>query len=224
MNEGARDLGQVMLTVNEIFHSIQGESTHTGRPCVFVRLTGCDLRCVWCDTTYSFHEGRKLEVDDVVADVEQYRCDLVEITGGEPLLQEDVYPLMDRLLASGATVLLETGGHASVARVPAAVVKVMDIKCPGSGECHRNAWENVSRLTDRDQVKFVIADRVDYEFARDVLRRHTLETRCGAVLFSAVHNVLPPARLAEWVLDDRLPVRLQIQLHKHLWGAETRGV
>ena len=213
-----------MLTVNEIFHSIQGESTHTGRPCVFVRLTGCDLRCVWCDTPYAFHEGRKLDVDEVVAAVEQYRCDLVEITGGEPLLQEDVYPLMDRLLATGATVLLETGGHVSVARVPAAVVKVVDVKCPGSGECDRNAWDNLSRLTDRDQVKFVIADRVDYEFARDVVRRHTLETRCGTVLFSAVHNVLPPARLAEWMLADRLPVRLQIQLHKHLWGAETRGV
>ena len=213
-----------MLTVNEIFHSIQGESTHTGRPCVFVRLTGCDLRCVWCDTPYAFHEGRKLDVDEVVAAVEQYRCDLVEITGGEPLLQEDVYPLMDRLLATGATVLLETGGHVSVARVPAAVVKVVDVKCPGSGECDRNAWENLSRLTDRDQVKFVIADRVDYEFARDVVRRHTLETRCGTVLFSAVHDLLPPARLAEWMLADRLPVRLQIQLHKHLWGAETRGV
>ena len=213
-----------MLTVNEIFHSIQGESTHTGRPCVFVRLTGCDLRCVWCDTPYAFHEGRKLDVDEVVAAVEQYRCDLVEITGGEPLLQEDVYPLMDRLLATGATVLLETGGHVSVARVPAAIVKVVDVKCPGSGECDRNAWDNLSRLTDRDQVKFVIADRVDYEFARDVVRRHTLETRCGTVLFSAVHDLLPPARLAEWMLADRLPVRLQIQLHKHLWGAETRGV
>jgi 7-carboxy-7-deazaguanine synthase len=213
-----------MLTVNEIFHSIQGESTHTGRPCVFVRLTGCDLRCVWCDTPYAFHEGRKLDVDEVVAAVEQYRCDLVEITGGEPLLQEDVYPLMDRLLATGATVLLETGGHVSVARVPAAVVKVVDVKCPGSGECDRNAWDNLSRLTDRDQVKFVIADRVDYEFARDVVRRHTLETRCGTVLFSAVHDLLPPAPLAEWMLADRLPVRLQIQLHKHLWGAETRGV
>ena len=224
MDVCARDLGQMMLTVNEIFHSLQGESGYAGRPCVFVRLTGCDLRCVWCDTAYAFHEGRKLDVDEVVADVEQYRCDLVEITGGEPLLQEDVYPLMDRLLASGATVLLETGGHASVARVPAMVVKVIDVKCPGSGESDRNAWDNLSRLTDRDQVKFVIADRVDYEFARDVVRRHTLETRCGAVLFSAVHDVLPPARLAEWLLADRLPVRLQIQLHKHLWGSETRGV
>ena len=213
-----------MLTVNEIFYSIQGESTYAGRPCVFVRLTGCDLRCGWCDTSYAFHEGRSLDVDAVAADVAQYRCGLVEITGGEPLLQDDVYPLMDRLLAAGATVLLETGGHRSVARVPPAVVKVLDVKCPGSGESARNAWDNLSRLTGHDQVKFVITDRVDYEFARDVVRRHTLETRCGAILFSGVHGLLPPARLAEWVLADRLPVALQIQLHKHLWGAETRGV
>ena len=213
-----------MLTVNEIFHSIQGESDHVGRPCVFVRLTACDLRCVWCDTPYAFHEGRTRKVDDVVAEVAKYRCGLVEITGGEPLLQDDVYLLMDRLLASGATVLLETGGHLSVARVPPAVIKVMDVKCPGSGECARNAWDNLSRLTAHDQVKFVIADRIDYEFARDVVRRHALETQCAAVLFSPVHEMLSPAGLAEWVLDDRLGVRLQVQVHKYVWGAETRGV
>ena len=213
-----------MLTINEIFLSIQGESTYTGQPCVFVRLTGCNLRCVWCDTPYAFQDGRTLDVDEVVTAVRQYQCDLVEITGGEPLLQEDVYPLIDRLLTAGTTVLLETGGHVSVTRVPDAVVKVLDVKCPGSGECDRNLWENLTRLTDRDQVKFVIADRVDYEFARDVLQRHALETRCGTVLFSAVHDVLPSVRLAEWVLADHLPVRLQIQLHKYLWGAETRGV
>jgi 7-carboxy-7-deazaguanine synthase len=138
-----------MLTVNEIFHSIQGESDQAGRPCVFVRLTACDLRCVWCDTPYAFHEGHKLEVEQVVAQVAAYGCDLVEITGGEPLLQEDVYGLMERLLASGATVMLETGGHLSVTRVPAAVVKVMDVKCPGSGECDRNLWGNLSSLTAR---------------------------------------------------------------------------
>ena len=213
-----------MLTVNEIFYSIQGESDQVGRPCVFVRLTGCDLRCVWCDTPYAFHEGRKLDVDAVVAEVARYQCDLVEVTGGEPLLQADVYPLLDRLLGAGITVLLETGGHVSVERVPPAVVKVLDVKCPASGESERTAWDNLSRLTDRDQVKFVIADRPDYEFARDVVRRHTLAARCGAVLFSPVHDQLPPAQLAGWVLDDRLPVRLQIQLHKHLWGAGTRGV
>ncbi|HJN45615.1 MAG: 7-carboxy-7-deazaguanine synthase [Acidobacteria bacterium] len=213
-----------MLTVNEIFYSIQGESDQSGRPCVFVRLTGCDLRCVWCDTPYAFRDGRALEVADVIAEVGQYRCDLVEITGGEPLLQEDVYPLMDRLVADGATVLLETGGQLDVGRVPTSVIKVMDIKCPGSAESGRNVWGNLERLTNRDQVKFIIADRVDYEFARDVVRRHTLATRCGAVLFSPVHDALPPARLGEWVLGDHLPVRVQIQLHKYLWGAETRGV
>ena len=213
-----------MLTVNEIFYSIQGESDHAGRPCVFVRLTACDLRCVWCDTPYAFHEGRPREVDDVVAEVEGYGCPLVEITGGEPLLQPDVYALMDRLLAAGATVLLETGGHVSLERVPAEVVKIMDVKCPGSGESHRNAWDNLARLAGRDQVKFVIADRADYEYARGVVRRHGLEARSSAVLFSPVHGVLPPERLAEWVLVDRLPVRLQVQLHKYLWGAETRGV
>ena len=213
-----------MLTVNEIFYSIQGESDHVGRPCVFVRLTACDLRCVWCDTPYAFHEGRKFEVSEIVAEVERYRCGLVEITGGEPLLQEDVYPLMDRLLESGVTVLLETGGHLSVARVPPAVIKVIDVKCPGSGETDRNAWDNLSRLEGHDQVKFVITDRVDYEFARDLVRQHGLETRCAALLFSPVHGVLPPARLADWVLADRLPVRLQVQLHKYVWGAETRGV
>ena len=213
-----------MLTVNEIFYSIQGESDHVGRPCVFVRLTACDLRCVWCDTPYAFHEGRKFEVSEIVAEVERYRCGLVEITGGEPLLQEDVYPLMDRLLESGVTVLLETGGHLSVARVPPAVIKVIDVKCPGSGETDRNAWDNLSRLESHDQVKFVITDRIDYEFARDLVRQHGLETRCAALLFSPVHGVLPPAQLADWVLADRLPVRLQVQLHKYVWGAETRGV
>ena len=213
-----------MLTVNEIFHSIQGESDYAGRPCVFVRLTACDLRCAWCDTPYAFHEGRKREVADVVAEVEGYGCPLVEVTGGEPLLQPDVYPLMDRLLAGGATVLLETGGHVSLERVPAGVVKIMDVKCPGSRESHRNDWDNLGRLAGRDQVKFVVADRADYEYAREVVRRHRLDARSAAVLFSPVHGVLPPERLAEWVLADRLGVRLQVQLHKYLWGAEARGV
>ncbi len=213
-----------MLTVNEIFHSIQGESDQAGRPCVFVRLTACDLRCVWCDTPYAFHEGHKLEVEQVVAQVAAYGCDLVEITGGEPLLQEEVYGLMERLLASGATVMLETGGHLSVARVPAAVVKIMDVKCPGSGECDRNLWDNLSSLSGRDQIKFVIADRTDYEFAREITLRHGLDQRCAAVHFSPVHDVLPPATLAKWVLADRLAVRVQVQLHKYLWAPDMRGV
>ena len=213
-----------MLTINEIFHSIQGESTYAGAPCVFVRLTACDLRCTWCDTPYAFTEGTKRTVADVVESVLAFGCPLVEITGGEPLLQEDVYPLMTELRSRGLTVLLETGGHISVDRVPEGVVRIVDVKCPGSGESARNHWPNLDRVGPRDEVKFVIQDRADYEFAREVARRHALAERCGAVLFSPVHGVLPPAELAAWILADRLPVRLQLQVHKYIWGAHARGV
>lgn len=213
-----------MLTVNEIFYSIQGESTRVGEPCVFVRLTACDLRCVWCDTAYAFYEGRKMSVDEVVAAVEQYECPLVEVTGGEPLLQPDVFPLMSRLLECGKQVLLETGGHRSIADVPPGVVRIMDVKCPGSGESARNDWANLARLAPADQVKFVLTDRTDYEFARDVVRRESLADRVAAVLFSPAHGVLHARQLAEWILADRLPVRLQLQAHKFIWSPETRGV
>jgi 7-carboxy-7-deazaguanine synthase len=213
-----------VLTINEIFHSIQGESTHSGRPCVFVRLTACDLRCSWCDTPYAFTEGRKMSIDDVVSQVERYGCPLVEITGGEPLLQRDVYPLMARLLERGRTVMLETGGHVSIADVPAPVVKIVDVKCPGSGESARNDWANLDRLAPHDQVKFVIRDRDDYEFARDVVTRHGLGGRVAAVLFSPVHGVLDARDLAAWILQDGLEVRLQLQVHKYIWGADVRGV
>lgn len=213
-----------MLTINEIFHSIQGESTHAGRPCVFVRLTACDLRCSWCDTPYAFTEGRKMSLDEVVSAVMAYRCPVVEITGGEPLLQADVYPLMERLLGAGLTVMVETGGHISVEQVPPAVIKVMDVKCPGSGEESRNCWDNLARLQPHDEVKFVLRDRVDYEYARDVAVRHALAGRCAAVLFSPVHGALAPKDLAAWILEDRLAVRLQLQVHKYIWGAEVRGV
>lgn len=213
-----------MLTINEIFYSIQGESTFSGRPCVFVRLTACDLRCSWCDTAYAFHEGRKVQLDEVVRQVESYQCPLVEITGGEPLLQDEVYPLMTRLLGAGHTVLLETGGHVSIERVPREVVRIVDVKCPASGESPRNDWGNLDRLAPHDQVKFVIQDRIDYEFARDVVRSHALHQRCAAALFSPVHGVLDAKLLSEWVLEDKLPVRVQLQIHKYIWGAETRGV
>jgi 7-carboxy-7-deazaguanine synthase len=213
-----------VLTVNEIFYSIQGESTYAGKPCVFVRLAGCDLRCSWCDTPYAFSEGEKMSIDAVLQQVDRYRSPLVEVTGGEPLLQEDVYPLMQRLLDSGRTVLLETGGQIDVSRVPGAVIKVMDVKCPASGESDKMEWANIDRLGSRDQVKFVIQDRDDYEFARGIVRRHALERRCAAVLFSPVHGVLDPKNLSEWILEDCLPVRLQLQLHKHIWGVNVRGV
>jgi 7-carboxy-7-deazaguanine synthase len=213
-----------MLTINEIFHSIQGESSHAGRLCVFVRLTGCDLRCSWCDTPYSFHEGRKMSVDEVVAAVGAHGSPLVEITGGEPLLQEDVYPLMDRLLAGGFTVMLETGGHRPTTRVPAAVFTILDVKCPASGEAAKNDWSNLDRLRPHDEVKFVVQDRADYEFARDVIARHDLASRTAAVLISPVHGILEPKALSEWMLADHLPARLQLQLHKYIWSPTTRGV
>jgi len=212
------------LTINEIFHSIQGESTHAGQLCVFVRLTACDLRCTWCDTPYAFHEGRKMSVDEVVAAVEAFGSPLVEITGGEPLLQDDVYPLMDRLLAAGRTVMLETGGHRPTTRVPASVLKIVDVKCPASGESARNDWSNLERLQPHDEVKFVIQDRADYDFACDVIARYDLPSKVAAVLMSPVHGVLDPKSLSEWMLSDRLPARLQLQLHKYIWSPTTRGV
>ena len=213
-----------MLTINEIFHSIQGESTYAGRPCVFVRLTACDLRCRWCDTPYAFHEGKKMSVDEVIADVESRGCQTVEVTGGEPLLQPDVYPLMRQLLDSGKTVLIETGGHRSIADVPAGVIRIMDIKCPGSGEAEKNDWTNLAHLTKSDEVKFVIADRPDYEYAREIVKREHLPARVNAVLFSPVHGELDTKQLSEWVIADRLDVRVQLQVHKYIWDPQTRGV
>jgi 7-carboxy-7-deazaguanine synthase len=213
-----------LITINEIFHSIQGESTYAGRPCVFVRLTACDLRCSWCDTAYAFTEGSKRQLDDVLDEVERFDCALVEVTGGEPLLQEGVYPLMAGLLDRGKTVLLETGGHRSTARVPEQVVTIIDVKCPGSGEAERMDWTNLDRLRPHDEVKFVISDRADYEYARDVIARHDLGRRAAALHLSPVHGVLDPKTLSEWVLADHLPVRVQLQLHKYIWSPTTRGV
>jgi 7-carboxy-7-deazaguanine synthase len=213
-----------LLTINEIFYSIQGESTYAGRPCVFVRLTACDLRCSWCDTPYAFTEGRKQSLDEVLADVGRFDCPLVEVTGGEPLLQDEVYPLMEALVDRGKTVLLETGGHRSTERVPSAVVTILDVKCPGSGESHRNDWTNLDRLRPHDEVKFVIKDREDYEFARDVIARHRLAERAGAIHLSPVHGVQDLKELSEWALADRVPARVQVQLHKYIWDPGTRGV
>ena len=213
-----------LLTINEIFYSIQGESTYAGRPCVFVRLTACDLRCSWCDTEYAFHEGRKRSLEDVLAEVDRYACSLVEVTGGEPLLQDEVYPLMQSLVERGRTVLLETGGHRSTSRVPEPVVTILDVKCPGSGEAHRNHWENLDRLRSHDEVKFVIKDRADYEYARDVIARYGLASRAAAIHLSPVHGVLEARTISEWVLADALPARVQLQIHKYIWEPGTRGV
>ncbi len=213
-----------MVTINEIFYSVQGESSYAGQPCVFVRLTACDLRCSWCDTPYAFHEGSKRPLEAVLGEVDRYDCPLVEVTGGEPLLQEAVYPLMDALLARGKTVLLETGGHRSTARVPEPVVTILDVKCPGSGEADKMDWSNLDRLRRHDEVKFVIKDRADYDYACAVLRDRDLAARAAAVHFSPVHGEMDLRTLSEWVLADRLPVRVQVQLHKYIWDPSTRGV
>ena len=212
-----------MLRVNEIFHSIQGESTQAGRPCVFVRLTGCNLRCVWCDTEYAFHEGSPWTVDAVVDRVGTYGCKLVELTGGEPLLQPEAIDLMRALIARGHDVLLETGGSLPIEQVPEGVRRIVDVKCPGSGESDRNRWENLDALRPGDELKFVIADRVDYDWAAGAVAARALHEK-ASVLFSPVHDKMIAGDLARWVLDDRLPVRVQIQMHKILWPATVRGV
>ena len=211
------------LKVNEIFYSIQGESTFAGRPCVLVRLTGCQMRCSWCDTEYSFHEGSWMRTVDVIAEVLAFDCPLAEVTGGEPLLQPGVHPLMSGLCDRGLTVLLETGGGLDISGVDSRVRRIVDLKCPASGEAANNHWPNIDELRSTDEVKLVLADRGDYEWARDAIRKHRIDRRC-TVHLSPVWDALEPARLASWVLEDRLPARVSLQLHKTLWGAETRGV
>jgi 7-carboxy-7-deazaguanine synthase len=213
-----------VLTIFEIYASVQGESTHVGRPCVFVRLSACNLRCAWCDTAYAFTGGRKLAEDEVMAEVARYHCRLVEITGGEPLLQAGVHDLMRRLVADGYEVLLETGGHMPIDDVPDEVVTILDVKCPASGEAAAMHWPNLDQLSARDEVKFVIQDRADFDYAREVVDRYRLAERTAAVLFSPVHGVLDPAELVRWILEERVPARLQIQAHKYIWTPETRGV
>ncbi len=212
------------LLVNEIFYSIQGESTHAGRPCVFVRLTGCNLRCNWCDTQYAFHEGRRMTLAEVLERVLGYRCELVEVTGGEPLLQAAANRLLEMLVAAGKTVMVETSGASDVSQLDPRVIKVMDLKCPGSGEAERNLWSNLDHLTARDEVKLVISDRADYEWARAVIRKYRLTSRVNAVLLSCAFGRLAEASLAGWLLEDRLGARLQLQLHKYIWSPDARGV
>jgi 7-carboxy-7-deazaguanine synthase len=212
------------VRVNEIFHSIQGESTWAGCPCVFVRLTGCNLRCTWCDTEYAFYEGRQMEIGEVAAKVASFACGLVEITGGEPLLQQGVHPLIDTLLAAGHTVMIETSGERDISGIDQRVVRIVDVKCPGSGESERNRWSNLDHLTQRDELKFVLSDRRDYEWARAAIRTHRMSERVNAVLLSPVFGKLEPSDLAAWILEDGLAVRMQLQMHKHIWSPTARGV
>ena len=213
------------LTVNEIFHSIQGESTYAGRPSVFVRLTGCNLRCRYCDTRYAYHEGQPMAVDAILDRVAAFNWPLVEVTGGEPLLQTETPALIYQLLESGYQVLMETNGSRDISAVDNRCIRIMDIKCPSSGEHLRNDPANLSRLTEKDEIKFVIGDREDYEFAKNtLLDSWDLAKRSNPVHFSPIHGIFNPKRLAEWILKDRLDVRLHLQMHKVIWDPNKRGV
>jgi 7-carboxy-7-deazaguanine synthase len=214
-----------MLRVTEIFRSVQGESTHAGRPCSFVRLTGCPMRCVWCDSEYTFTGGERMELDAVLERVRDFGCRLVEVTGGEPLAQREAFELIRRLCEENYEVLIETGGYVSTEGVDARACIILDVKCPGSGEAERNHWANLERLrADKDEVKFVVADRADWDFTREVVARYDLTRRARAVLISPVWGALDLTQLADWVASSGLDVRLQLQLHKQIWGAEARGV
>jgi 7-carboxy-7-deazaguanine synthase len=212
------------LTINEIYFSVQGESTWAGLPCVFVRLTFCDLRCTYCDTEYAFYEGKKRSLGEIVNDVLTYDCPLVEITGGEPLLQPNVLPLMAMLADADRTILLETSGAHDISAVDPRVHRIMDLKTPGSGEVERNLFSNIDYLTSRDEVKFVIGSREDYEWSRAQLREYRLADRCRAVLFSPIFGRIDPSEIVEWILADKLPVRFQLQMHKFIWTPTQRGV
>ncbi len=218
------DFADTSLSITEIYKSVQGESTLAGLPCIFVRLTGCNLRCVWCDTEYAFYGGAKRTISEIVDECVALDCTLVEITGGEPLLQKHCGALAQALLDRGLTVLCETSGALPIDRLPAKVIKIMDLKCPGSGEVDKNDWSNIDRLSPRDEVKFVIADRADYEWGRDVVRKHDLASKCNQVLFSPVFGSVDAKALVEWILADNVPVRFQLQLHKFVWPPGAKGV
>lgn len=213
------------LRIVEIYESVQGESTWTGLPCTFVRLARCNLRCRWCDTTYSFHGGEKRSLGEILAQVKTFGAPLVEVTGGEPLAQAACNDLCAALVEMGYTVLVETSGSLPIDTLPGEVVRIMDLKCPDSGECGSNYWENLNFLqADRDEVKFVLASRKDYEWARDVVRREHLDDRCKAVLFSPVFGEVDPKDIVAWMLEDRLNVRFQLQMHKFIWPPDMKGV
>jgi len=211
------------MRITEIYKSIQGESSFAGLPCVFVRTTGCDLRCRWCDSEFTFTGGRQVSVDDIMAQVKECDCNLVELTGGEPLLQPDIYDLATRLCDAGHTVLIETGGHRDISRLDPRVVRIMDLKCPASGECERNLWTNLEHLRPSDEVKFVLADEEDYQWATGIIRQHGLEHR-AKLLLSVAYGTLDSSKVVDWMLKDKLAARFQLQTHKYIWPPDARGV
>jgi len=212
------------MVVTEIFKSIQGESSYVGLPCIFIRLTGCNLRCHWCDTAYAFYGGNQMTIDEVLRRVRELGCKLVEITGGEPLLQKDIHPVAAQLVAEGYRVLIETSGERFVGNLPREVVKVVDVKCPGSGESEKFCFENLAALEPKDEIKFVIVDENDYRYALDFIARHRLHSVVNEVIFSPVFGQMHPRQLAEWILRDGLEVRMGMQIHKFIWDPEARGV
>lgn len=211
------------LTINEIFYSIQGESSYMGMPCVFVRLTYCNLRCTYCDTEYAFYEGSPMTIPEIVSQVNRYNCKLVEITGGEPLAQEGVHELFQVLCNQGNEVLVETGGSLDISKVDARVKRIVDLKCPSSGMVKKNLWSNIQHLTSADEVKFVVGNREDFDWAVNCIREHSLELK-SPILMSCVFGVLQPIDLATWILESKLPIRFQLQMHKYIWEPETKGV
>jgi len=214
-----------MLGVNEIFYSIQGESTFAGFPCIFIRMTGCNLRCRYCDTTYAYDQGDDIPLDSILTTVKKFDCSLIEITGGEPLIQNETPDLISTLINNGYTVLLETNGSQDISMVDTQCTRIVDIKCPSSGMDNKNYWKNLDYITPNDQLKFVIAHRQDYLYAKKVLDAAAIKRRKKLLInFSPVFNEIDLKDLAEWILEDNLPVRLQIQLHKYIWGEHTRGV
>ncbi len=211
------------LIINEIFHSIQGESSHAGLPCVFIRLTYCNIRCTYCDSEYAFYEGKEMTMDEIVEKVKSFGCNLVEVTGGEPLFQSNIHVLLKQLCDVGFEVLLETGGSLSVAEVDTRVKCVIDFKCPSSNMVKKNLWENVNHLKPIDEVKFVIGDRVDYDWAKQHIEQYGIDKRCS-ILMSPVFGKIESVQIAEWILADKLKIRFQLQMHKFIWHPETRGV
>ena len=212
-----------MLKVNEIYHSVQGESTNAGMPCVFVRLTFCNLRCTYCDTEYAFYEGKDFTLEEILSEVKKFECNLVEITGGEPLVQKESTVLMKMLCDEGFNVMIETGGSLPIAEIDPRVKIIMDLKCPSSGMVKKNLYENINHLKPADELKFVIGNREDYEWTKDILQKYGLSKKY-IVLLSVVFGKLEPVTLVEWILEDKLNVRFQLQMHKFIWEPTTKGV
>lgn len=212
-----------MLKVNEIYFSVQGESTKAGLPCVFIRLTWCNLRCTYCDTEYAFYDGKNLTIEEILTEIKKYNCNLVEVTGGEPLVQSECLKLMEILCDEGYEVLIETGGSLPIKNIDERVKIIMDLKCPSSGMAHKNLYENINYLKPEDEIKFVIGSRGDYEWTKNIISEYKLNNKCE-ILFSVVFGKIEPVKLVNWILEENLNVRFQLQMHKFIWEPETKGV